>query len=58
MASSRTCLADQWVACSASLASVSGLATSTKGLTWSKESFPCDSASEILGSDCELGTPR
>jgi len=48
---SRTCLADQCVASSASLASVSGLATSTRGFTWSKESFPCESASAILGSD-------
>ena len=50
LASSRTCLADQRVACSAKVASVSGLATSTRGLTWSNESFPLDSASEICGS--------
>ena len=37
-----------------SWASVSGLATSTSGLTWSKESFPCDSASAILGSEGSL----
>ena len=54
IASSRTCLADQRVACSASVASVSGLATSTRGLTWSKESFPCERASEILGSAWSL----
>ena len=36
------------------VASVSGLATSTRGFTWSKESFPCDSASAILGSDGSL----
>ena len=54
IASSRTCFADQCVACSASVASVSGFATSTSGLTWSKESFPCDRASEILGSSFNL----
>ncbi len=54
IASSRTCLADQCVACSASLASVSGLATSTSGLTWSKDSFPCERASEIFGSWCSF----
>ena len=57
-ASSRTCLADQWVACSASVASVSGLATSTRGLTWSKESFPCERASEIFGSAWSLAAAR
>ena len=54
IASSRTCFADQCVACSASVASVSGFATSTSGLTWSKESFPGDRASEILGSSFNL----